>query len=114
MTNSNATSHEDPFSSTPTTVEAEVHRHLAEAAALLRQQPRPLSPELLRIALRGMRELCLLAFERGQETPAQPPYLFRDTPVVAEALGMWEQRVRAAMTDQHASAWRWGDHDHRR
>ncbi len=103
MTNTSATS-PHPGQGTPTTVSAEVHWHLAEAAAILRQQPRPLSPELLRIALRGMAELCRLAFERGHETPAEPPFLFRNDPVVAEALGMWEQRLRAAMTEQHASA----------
>ncbi len=102
MTTTSATS-PDPGQGTPITVSAEVHRHLAEAAAVLRQQPRPLSPELLRIALRGMAELCRLAFERGHETPAEPPFLFRNDPVVAEALGMWEQRLRAVMTEQHAS-----------
>ena len=91
----------DPRQGTPTTVAAEVHRHLAEAAAILRQEPKPLSPELLRIALRGMAELCRIAFERGRETPAEPPFLFRNDPVVAEALAMWEQRLRAAMTQQH-------------
>lgn len=102
MTNTSATSPHDPSPDTPTTTAAEVHWHLAEAAAILRQQPRPLSSELLRIALRGMSELCRLAFERGHETPAEPPYLFRENPVVAEALGMWDQRLRAAIAEQHA------------
>ncbi len=106
MTNTSATSPHHPDPSTPTTVAAEVHWHLAEAAAILRRQPRPLSPELLRIALRGMSELCRLAFELGQETPAEPPFLFRNDPVVAEALGMWEQRVRLAMTEQRPTATR--------
>jgi hypothetical protein len=90
--------------STPTTVAAEIHRHLAETAALLRREPKPISPELLRVALRGMSELCRLAFERGQESPAEPPFLFRNDPVVAEALGMWEQRLRAAMAEQIVAA----------
>ena len=101
--NISATSPHDPSPDTPATTAAKVHWHLAEAAAILRQQPRPLSPELLRVALRGMSELCRLAFERGQETPATPPFLFRNDPVVAEALGMWERRVRASMTE-HATA----------
>ncbi len=98
-----ATSPHQPGPSTPTTTAAEMQWHLAEVAAILRQEPRPLSPELLRIALRGMSELCRMLFERGQETPAEPPFLFRNDPVVAEALGMWDQRVRAAMTE-HATA----------
>lgn len=102
MTNTSTTSPHDPGLDTPTTIAAEAHWHLAEAAAILRQQPRPLSPELLRIALRGMSELCRLAFERGHEAPAEPPFLFRNDPVVAEALGMWDQRLRAAITEQRA------------
>jgi hypothetical protein len=89
-----------PGPSTPTTSAAQVQWHLAEVAAILRQDPRPFSPELLRITLRGVGELCRVLFERGQETPAEPPFLFRNDPVVAEALGMWEQRVRAAMAEQ--------------
>lgn len=58
----------------------------------------------MRIALRGMSELCRLVFERGMETAAQPPYLFRDHPVVAEALSMWEQRVRAVRAEQQPVA----------
>ncbi|HZD71222.1 MAG TPA: hypothetical protein VFA45_20670 [Actinomycetes bacterium] len=78
--------------------------HLDEAAAVLRHQPTPLSPEVLRVALRGVGELCRVLFERGQENPAEPPYLFRDNAVVSEALAMWERRVRAAMSEQHATA----------
>jgi hypothetical protein len=81
-----------------------VQWHLGEVAAIVRHQSTPLSPELLRIVLRGVGELCPVLFERGQEIPAEPPYLFRDHPVVSEALAMWEQRVRVAMTEQHATA----------
>jgi len=82
----------------------EVHWHLAEVTAAVRAAPRPLRPELLRVVLRGLGELCGLLHQRGHETPAQPPSLFRDTPVVAEALGMWEARVRVAITErQHAA-----------
>lgn len=83
---------------------AAVGWHLAEVAATMRGQSRPLDPELLRVVLRGMSELCRLLFERGQENPAEPPYLFRNDPVVSEALSMWERRVRAAMLEEHVTA----------
>jgi hypothetical protein len=79
---------------------AEIHWHLAEVTAALRDQPTPLRPELLRIVLRGLADQCRLLYERGHETPTQPPSLFRDNPVVAEALAMWEGRVRLASTEQ--------------
>lgn len=94
----------DPGQGGPGGEAAAVGWHLAEVAAILRGQSRPLDPEFLRVVLRGMSELCRVLFERAQEAPAEPPYLFRDHPVVSEALAMWERRVRVAMTDQHATA----------
>jgi hypothetical protein len=82
-------------------VGGEVHWHLAEVTAALREAPRPLRPELLRVVLRGLAELCGL-HQSAHETLAQPPSLFGDTPVVAEALGIWEARVHPAITAQHA------------
>ena len=83
---------------------AAVGWHLAEVAAIMRGQSRPLDPALLRVVLRGMSELCRLLFERGQEAPTEAPYLFRNDPVVSEALSMWERRVRTAMSEEQATA----------
>lgn len=79
---------------------AELQWHLAEVAAMLRRGRVPLSPELLVVALHGMADLCRLLYERRNETGAAPPSLFRDDPVVAEALAMWAARVRAATAAQ--------------
>jgi len=86
------------------TVAAEVSWHLTETMTALRAEAAPLSPELLRVVLRGLAELCGLLVERGGEGPARPPTLFRDDQVVAEALGMWEGRLRFAMTEQGRAA----------
>jgi hypothetical protein len=59
---------------------------------------------LLRVVLRGVGELCGLLHQRGPEPAVQPPSLFRDTPVVAEALGMWEARLRSAITERQRAA----------
>jgi len=82
------------------TVAAEVSWHLTETMSALRAEAAPLDPELLRVVLRGLAELCGLLVERGGEAPGKPPSLFRDDRVVAEALGMWEGRVRFAMTER--------------
>ncbi len=70
-----------------------VDGYLAEVAAAVRGQPVPLDPELLVVVLRGMAELCRLLHSRGPEAGARPPVLFRDNPVIAEALGMWATQV---------------------
>lgn len=100
----------DPTSGTASeVVDADVEWHLAEAAKVIEGEPAPLRPDLLRIVLHGLAELCRLLYQRGHETPTPPPSLFRDSPVVAEALAMWEARVRQAVTEQRHAARR---HDH--
>jgi histidinol-phosphate/aromatic aminotransferase/cobyric acid decarboxylase-like protein len=42
----------------PAAEAAEIHRHLAEAAVLLRQQSTPLDPEVMRIALDDRAQHC--------------------------------------------------------
>jgi hypothetical protein len=81
----------------------QLQRQLAEVAAGLRSQPVPLDPELLAAVLRGLAELCRLLHARGHEAGAQPPVLFRDNPVIAEALGMWATRVACLASEQRAS-----------
>lgn len=54
-----------------------------------------LTPALLGAVLHGLAELCWLVHERGHETKARPTVLFRDHPVVGEALGIWARRVDA-------------------
>jgi len=100
---------EEPHRS-PTTLEAaltappsgsvydEVQWHLSEIAKAVNREPAPLNPDLLRIILRGLAELCRLAYERGHEAPVVPPSLFRDSPAVSEALHTWEAHLRAALT----------------
>ncbi len=78
----------------------EVQWHLAEIAAALRDEPAPLGPDLLRIVLHGLADLCSLLHERGAEASAQPPSLFRDTPVVAEALAIWSGRLRTTAAER--------------
>jgi len=95
----------------------QVGHHLNEAARLLRSPPAPLSPELFRVALRGMAALCGLVVDRGSEAPAQPPSLFRGDVsghVVAEALGMWEGRIRDALATPEARRKGAGGRDDRR
>jgi len=82
----------------PSTGYGEVQWHLSEIAKTVNREPPPLNPDLLRIVLRGLAELCRLVYERGHEAPAVPTALFRDSPVVSEALHMWEARLRAALT----------------
>jgi len=79
-------------------VYGEVEWHLADVAEVLRREPAPLPPDLLRVVLHGLADLCRVIYERGGEAPASPPSLFRDTPVVTEALAIWKDRIRAAMT----------------
>jgi hypothetical protein len=80
----------------------QVRRQLAEVAAALRGQPPPLDPELLAVVLRGLAELSRVLQERGHEAGARPPVLFRDNPVIAEALGMWATRVASLAREQPA------------
>jgi len=80
----------------------QVQSHLAEATAALRSASAPLDPALLGVVLRGLADVCWLLHERGHESPAQPTVLFRDYPVVAEALSMWARRVDALTNQQHA------------
>ena len=77
-----------------------VEWHLAEVAAVVRGQPVPLDPELLSAVLRGLAELCRLLHGRGREAGAVPPVLFRDNPVIAEALGMWATRLARLASEQ--------------
>jgi hypothetical protein len=78
--------------------------HLAEVAAVVRGQPAPLDPALLAVVLRGMAELCRLVQARGPEAEAVPPVLFRDNPVIAEALGMWATRLACLSRERLAGA----------
>jgi len=41
---------------------------------------------------------------RGPEAEAVPPVLFRDNPVIAEALGMWATRLACLSREQLAGA----------
>ncbi len=82
----------------------QVRRQLAEVAAALRSQPPPLDPKLLAAVLRGLAELCRLLQARGRETSARPPVLFRDNPVIAEALGMWATRLACLASEQRGAA----------
>jgi len=86
------------------TLYGEVQWHLAEITKSVEHGPAPLDPDLLRIVLRGLAELCRLAYERGHEAPAVPTSLFRDSPVVSEALHMWEARLRTAQTARRRAA----------
>jgi hypothetical protein len=96
---------EAPVPSSPgASAPAEADWHLAEVAAALRSQPVPLDPAMLAAALRGMAELCRLLHERGREAGAQPPVLFRDNPVIAEALGMWATRLACLASEQRRAA----------
>lgn len=70
-----------------------VEWHLAEVAAVVRGQPVPLDRAVLVVVLRGMAELCRLVQARGREAGVKPPVLFREHPVIAEALGMWATRL---------------------
>jgi len=81
-----------------------VEWHLAEVAAVVRGQPAPLDPALLAVVLRGMAELCRLLHGRGREAGAVPPVLFRDNPVIAEALGMWATRLARLASEQQRPA----------
>ena len=81
-----------------------VEWHLAEVAAVVRGQPVPLDPALLSVVLRGLAELCRLLHGRGREAGAVPPVLFRDNPVIAEALGMWATRLACLSREQPAGA----------
>jgi hypothetical protein len=80
-----------------------VRWHLAEVSSALQQAPVPLDPALLAVVLRGLAELCRLLHERGHEAAAQPPVLFRDNPVIAEALGMWATRIACLAREQQAA-----------
>jgi hypothetical protein len=93
----------DPPAAAAVSLDGEVQWHLAEVTAALRGAPRPLRPVLLRVVLHGLGELCELLHQRAHEPPVAAPSLLGDTPVVAEALGIWEARVRQAITQQHAS-----------
>jgi hypothetical protein len=81
-----------------------VEWHLAEVAAVVRGQPVPLDPALLTAVLRGLAELCRLVQGRGGEAGAVPPVLFRDNPVIAEALGMWATRLARLTSEQERAA----------
>jgi S-adenosyl methyltransferase len=81
-----------------------VEWHLAEVAAVVRGQPVPLDPALLSAVLRGLAELCRLLHERGREAGAVPPVLFRDNPVIAEALGMWATSLAVIASEQRRVA----------
>ncbi len=74
--------------------------HFKEIASAVSQESAPVDLVLLRVVLRGMAEVCGLLVDRGGEAPVQPPSLFRDDRIVSEALGMWEGRLRFAMTEQ--------------
>jgi hypothetical protein len=82
----------------------QLRRLLAEVAAGLRSQPEPLDPALLAVVLRGLAELCRLVQARGQEAGAVPSVLFRDNPVIAEALGMWATRPACLASEQQRAA----------
>jgi hypothetical protein len=88
--------------SAPALVQAEWH--LAEVAALVRAQPVPFDAALLSAVLRGLAELCRLVQARGREAGATPPVLFRDNPVIAEALGMWATRLASLASEQQRGA----------
>ncbi len=81
----------------------QVQRQLAEVAAALRRQPPPLDPALLAALLRGLAELCRLLHARGHEAGARPPVLFRDNPVIAEALDMWATQAACLAREQQAA-----------
>ncbi len=83
-----------------TTVAGEVGWHLAQTIKVLRAEATPIDPAMLRIVLHGMAELSGLLVERGSEVSVLPPSLFCDDRVVAEALALWEGRIRLAMTEQ--------------
>ncbi len=82
-------------------VSEQVGWHLAEATADLREAPTPLDRALLGVVLRGLADLCGLVHERARETPADPTALFRNDPVVAEALSMWARRVEDLTDHAH-------------
>lgn len=82
---------------------AEIAWHLSTAASAVRLEPTPLDPAVLRALLRGLTEFCGLLIERGGEAPARPPLLFRDNEdsrALMEALGLWDIRIRTALTSQ--------------
>ncbi len=81
-----------------------VEWHLAEVTAVVRGQPVPLDPALLSVVLRGLAELCRLVHGRGREAGAVPPVLFRDNPVIAEALGMWATGLARLASEQQRPA----------
>ena len=81
-----------------------VEWHLAEVTAVVRGQPVPLDPALLGVVLRGLAELCRLVQGRDGEAGAVPPVLFRDNPVIAEALGMWATRLASLASEQQRAA----------
>lgn len=81
-----------------------VEWHLAQVASVVRSQPVPLDPELLSVVLRGLAELSRLLHGRGREAGAVPPVLFRDNPVIAEALGMWATRLARLASEQQRVA----------
>ncbi len=83
---------------------AAVMWHFKEIAGAICQEPAPVDLVLLRVVLRGMAEVCGLLVERGGEAPVRPPSLFSDDRVVSEALGIWEGRLRFAMTEQGRAA----------
>jgi hypothetical protein len=74
--------------------------HLTEVTSALRDAPAPLDPAFLGVVLRGLADLCWLLNQRGGETPARPPMLFRDNPVIIEALGMWATQAAYLAADQ--------------
>jgi hypothetical protein len=82
-------------------IHEQVQWHLAEVTGALRDASAPLDPALLGVVLRGLADLCWLLHDRGHESAAQPTVLFRDHPVVAEALGMWARRLGPLATQQH-------------
>jgi hypothetical protein len=100
-----------PTSPTPAgsavAVPAQVQWHLTETISALRSQPPPLDPALLVVVLRGMAELCRLLHSRGHEAGARPPVLFRDNPVIAEALGMWATEVGCLAREWQAASQEW-------
>ncbi|HEX6676283.1 MAG TPA: hypothetical protein VF486_14805 [Actinomycetes bacterium] len=69
---------------------------------MVRSQPVPLDPELLAAVLRGMADLSRVLHERGHEAGVRPPVLFRDNPIIAEALGAWATRLARLAREQSA------------